>query len=149
MLTITYIIVYNVNIIRTESEIITMSTNNTITKTNTTNINIRIDKDVKQEAENLFNELGLTISGAINLFFRQAIRERANPFRIKAKTDEERYNEYFTPEMVRSILDAEERMKQGNYISFTFDELLAMEDGDIPQRAIDFLNANKKAVRSV
>ena len=123
----------------------TMKTKNT-KSANTTNINIRIDKDIKQEAEVLFDELGLTISGAINLFFRQAIRERAIPFPIKAKTEEEKYNEYFNPEMVKRILKSEEQFKQGNYISFTFDELLAMEDGDIPQRALDFLEKSKKAV---
>ena len=51
--------------------------------------------------------------------------------------------------MVRSILDAEEQFKQGNYITFTMDELIAMEEGEIPQRAIDFLNTNKKAVDAI
>jgi len=124
-------------------------TKSTKTSNATTNINIRIDKDVKQEAESLFDELGITMSGAINLFFRQAIRERAIPFYIKAKTDEEKYNEYFTPEMVKSIIEAEESIKRGNSITFTIDELLAMEDGDIPQRAKAFLKTNKKAVSSV
>jgi len=42
-----------------------------------TNVTIRIDDNVKKEAETLFDELGLSISGAINIFFRQAIREQA------------------------------------------------------------------------
>ena len=55
-------------------------------------INIRIDEDVKHDAEILFEKLGLNMSSAINVFFRQAIREQAIPFQIKAKTDEEKYH---------------------------------------------------------
>ena len=51
-----------------------------------TNITFRIDEDVKRDAEILFENLGFTISGAINVFFRQAIREQAIPFKIKAVT---------------------------------------------------------------
>ena len=47
-------------------------------------INIRIDDEVKKQAEDLFNRLGLTMAGAFNIFIRQAIREQAIPFRIEA-----------------------------------------------------------------
>jgi len=49
-----------------------------------TNITIRIDEGIKKEAEILFDKLGLSMSGAINVFFRQAIREQAIPFQIHA-----------------------------------------------------------------
>ena len=109
-------------------------------------MNIRIDAGVKQEAETLFDKLGFSMSGAINVFFRQAIREQAIPFEIKAKTPEEEYDEYFTPDVVKSILESAEHFKRGEYITFTLDELIAMETGQIPQRAIDFLETHKKAV---
>jgi DNA-damage-inducible protein J len=48
-----------------------------------TNITVRIDDDVKRDAETLFGKLGLTVSGAINVFFRQAIREQAIPFQVR------------------------------------------------------------------
>ena len=48
----------------------------------TTNITIRIDKDIKQEADILFAELGLTFNTAINVFLRQSIREGRIPFMI-------------------------------------------------------------------
>ena len=111
-----------------------------------TSITIRIEDEIKREAETLFDKLGFSISGAINVFFRQAIRQQAIPFEIKAKTKEEEYNDYFTPDVVKCILESAERMKRGECITFTMDELLAMEDGDIPQRAIDFLESHKKAV---
>ena len=48
----------------------------------TTNINIRVDKKLKKDAENLFNELGITMSSAINMFLKTAIREEGIPFRV-------------------------------------------------------------------
>ena len=47
----------------------------------TANLNIRVDKQVKADAEKLFAEMGLTMTAAIGLFLRQAIRENGLPFR--------------------------------------------------------------------
>lgn len=48
-----------------------------------TNINVRLEENVKAEAEKVFDELGLSMSAAINVFLRQAIRERGIPFEVK------------------------------------------------------------------
>lgn len=37
---------------------------------NSTNLNIRIDKDIKEMSEKLFEELGLNMTTAINMFLR-------------------------------------------------------------------------------
>lgn len=49
----------------------------------TTNLNIRIDRDVKEQAEELFNELGLNMTSAVNIFLRTSIREHGIPFELK------------------------------------------------------------------
>lgn len=49
----------------------------------TTNLNIRIDKDIKDQAEEIFNELGLNMTTAVNMFLRTAIREHGIPFELK------------------------------------------------------------------
>lgn len=49
----------------------------------TTNLNIRTDKAVKDQAEMIFNELGLNLSTAVNMFLRTAIREHGIPFSLK------------------------------------------------------------------
>ena len=49
----------------------------------TTNLNIRTDKDIKDQAEAIFNELGLNMTTAINMFLRTAIREHGIPFDLK------------------------------------------------------------------
>ena len=49
----------------------------------TTNLNIRTDKEIKDQAEQIFNELGLTMTTAINIFLRTAVREHGIPFELK------------------------------------------------------------------
>ncbi len=49
----------------------------------TSNLNIRMDKDIKEQADQLFNELGLTMTAAVNLFLRASIREQGIPFSLK------------------------------------------------------------------
>ena len=49
----------------------------------TTNLNIRIDKDIKDQAEGIFNELGINMTTAVNIFLRTAIREHGIPFELK------------------------------------------------------------------
>ena len=48
-----------------------------------TNLNIRTDKDIKDQAEEIFNELGLNMTTAVNMFLRTAIREHGIPFELK------------------------------------------------------------------
>lgn len=50
---------------------------------NQTNLNIRTDADVKVNAEKLFEQLGLNMSTAVNIFLRQAIRQGGLPFEVK------------------------------------------------------------------
>ena len=50
----------------------------------TTNINIRMDKTLKEQAEKLLSEFGMNMTTAFNIFLRQTVRDRAIPFQIKA-----------------------------------------------------------------
>jgi len=49
---------------------------------NTTNVSIRMDKDLKREADFLFAELGMSMSTAFNIFVKQVVREGGIPFMI-------------------------------------------------------------------
>lgn len=49
----------------------------------TTNINVRVDSELKSEAENLFSDIGLTMSSAITLFLRAAVNSDGIPFSLK------------------------------------------------------------------
>lgn len=48
-------------------------------------ITIRVDKDLKERAENLFIRLGMNMSTALNVFLRKAVNEDAIPFAISTK----------------------------------------------------------------
>jgi len=48
----------------------------------TTNISIRMDSDLKAQADALFGELGMNLSTAFNIFVRQSLRDGGIPFEI-------------------------------------------------------------------
>lgn len=48
----------------------------------TTNITIRIDENLKKQAEELFYDFGLNMTTAYTMFLKQAIREQRIPFSI-------------------------------------------------------------------
>ncbi|MDR3138950.1 MAG: type II toxin-antitoxin system RelB/DinJ family antitoxin [Treponema sp.] len=50
-------------------------------------VNIRIDDALKEEADSLFEELGMNMSTAFTIFIRQALRQRGIPFVITAEPE--------------------------------------------------------------
>ncbi len=50
---------------------------------NTTNLNVRVDEKLKREAEDLFSELGLNMSTALNMFLRYSVRYGGIPFELR------------------------------------------------------------------
>jgi DNA-damage-inducible protein J len=52
-----------------------------------TNLNIKIDRELKNKADKLFNEMGMNLTTAVNVFVRQAVLERAIPFKISRGTE--------------------------------------------------------------
>jgi DNA-damage-inducible protein J len=50
-------------------------------------ISARIDPKLKHSAEKVFNELGLTITQAITLFYKQVELERGLPFAVRVPND--------------------------------------------------------------
>ena len=49
----------------------------------TANINVRIDPEVKSNAERVFSSFGITVTDAINIFLHKAIMEGGLPFDMK------------------------------------------------------------------
>ena len=48
----------------------------------TINLSIRMDRELKEQAENLFSELGMNMTTALNIFVRQSVRQGKIPFEI-------------------------------------------------------------------
>ena len=53
---------------------------------NTAILSVRIGPELKAQAENLFSDFGMTLTTAITVFLRQAVRENRIPFEIKRDT---------------------------------------------------------------
>jgi DNA-damage-inducible protein J len=50
--------------------------------TDTVNLSIRMERDLKEQAEHLFSELGMNMTTALNIFVRQSVRQGKIPFEI-------------------------------------------------------------------
>ena len=87
-----------------------------------TNINIRVDEEVKKQFEELVSGFGLTVTTAFNVFAKAVIRERKIPFEIIA--DDGFYNPYNQEMLKKSI----EQSNRGDVVIKTMEELEAMAD---------------------
>ena len=81
----------------------------------TVNISIKIDEETKKEAQKLFKDLGLSLSTAINIFLKQAIREKGIPFYINSLPK--------NSELVQAFEEAKQIKKNpSNYKSYSSPE---------------------------
>ena len=87
-------------------------------KATTSNISIRMDSNLKAAAEALYEELGMNISTAFNIFVRQSLRERGIPFKITEGSPNK--------ETVSAMLEAERIAKDSTIDGYkNVDELFA------------------------
>ena len=49
-------------------------------------MNIRMDKDVKEQAQRIFSQLGMDMTTAVNVFLLQVIRSNGLPFELRLDT---------------------------------------------------------------
>ena len=89
----------------------------------TTNLNIRMDKDLKETAEVVFKEMGMSLTTAFNIFVRQTLRQGKIPFDI--------YSDLFYSESNMKVLRASVKdINAGiGIVSKTIEELEVMENG--------------------
>lgn len=87
---------------------------------NNTTMTIRTDKEIKQQAQMIFSELGMDMSTAINVFLRQAVNHRGFPFELtldipnettkkamlNAENNIDTYGPYDSVEALMEALDA-------------------------------------------
>ena len=84
----------------------------------TINVTIRLDREVKEQAERMFNDFGMNLSTAFNIFARQSLRQGRIPFEI--------YDPFYSvrnqKELNRRIVDIEAGK------NLTTHELIEVED---------------------
>ena len=69
-----------------------------------TNINIRIDEELKKQFEKFCEDTGMTMTTAFNIFVKKAVKEQRIPFEITADPF---YNSANMERLRKSINDAE------------------------------------------
>jgi len=89
----------------------------------TTNVNIRIDKELKERAELFFNELGLSMSSAFNIFIRQSLRQGKIPFELSIVVDP-----FYSVTNMSILRKSIQEANEGKFVIKTLDELRAMEE---------------------
>jgi DNA-damage-inducible protein J len=84
------------------------------------NVTIRMDKNIKEQADNMFNSFGMNLSTAVNVFIRQSLRLGRIPFGISDPF----YSEKNQTRLIESITQYE----NGKMTVKTMEELEAMEN---------------------
>ncbi|MCL2002608.1 MAG: type II toxin-antitoxin system RelB/DinJ family antitoxin [Oscillospiraceae bacterium] len=88
----------------------------------TINVTIRLDREIKEQAESMFNDFGMNLSTAFNIFARQSLRQGRIPFEIYDPF----YSEKNQAELSRRIKEVESG--RANFVIKTMEELEAMAD---------------------
>lgn len=83
-----------------------------------TNINIRMDEDLKKAAESLFSDLGLNMTTAVNIFVRQSLRQGGIPFEITTQTDP-----FYNPSNIKRLKESIQQMEQGKTVRKSMNDL--------------------------
>ena len=83
--------------------------------------NIRIDKNVKEQADKLYKSMGLSISSAINLFLKQSIIQGKLPItEVSAEP-------HYADELRQALLEYEQAKKDGTLHTYESTEELFAE----------------------
>jgi DNA-damage-inducible protein J len=86
-------------------------------------INLTIDDEIKEQADSLFTELGMSFSTAINIFVKQTLRQRGIPFSITVTTDP-----FYNPANMERLAHSIRQMERGEVVKKTIEELEKMEN---------------------
>ena len=82
------------------------------------NLNIRVDDTLKQQAELIFSDIGISLSAATTIFLKQVVRCNGIPFELRA-------DPFYSAENQERRLAAKIRMEHGDG---TIHELIEAED---------------------
>lgn len=82
------------------------------------NLNIRVDDTLKQQAELIFSDLGISLSAATTMFLKQVVRYNGIPFELRA-------DPFYSAENQNRLLISKERMEKSGG---TIHELIEVDD---------------------
>jgi len=95
---------------------------------NAVNMSFRVDKDLKKQADELFKNLGMNTSVALNMFLTQSVRQQALPFlpdmcvRVPSKDLQEALQE------LKDVESGKKNIKGYHNVRQMFEDILNEED---------------------
>ena len=92
---------------------------------NTTNLNVRVDAELKQESDILFKKLGLNMSTAINMFLTKCVKTSSIPFKIEEPTPSKELKKALKE--VNYIMEHPEEYKAYHDVDKMFEDILNEE----------------------
>ena len=81
----------------------------------TTLVQVRVEKELKDKADKLFNELGLDTTTAIRIFLKSAINNQGLPFKVQTKAQKEA-QAFYSPENIAMLKKSYAEIKQGKAV---------------------------------
>ncbi len=79
-------------------------------------ISLRVDDDVKRNAEETLDEIGLSMSSAINIFLKTVAREKRIPFELSADPFYSPRNIHYLEEIMRDVKEGKANFKEHELI---------------------------------
>ena len=86
---------------------------------NSVKLQVRMERSLKEEVEEIFAEMGLDTTTAVRMFFTKVARTRSIPFLLKAEPE-------FTPEQETRILEAWDQTKDPANLSGPYTDVAEM-----------------------
>ena len=84
-------------------------------------VNFRIDEETKKEMEKVCDELGMTVTTALNIFIKKMTREKRIPFDVSI-------DPFYSKSNMKVIDESIEQLKEGKVVIKTMKELEEMEN---------------------
>ena len=84
-------------------------------------ITIRVDKNIKEQAEQIFENIGLNTTTAFTLFMKSVIREGEIPFKLKV-------DPFFCESNMNSLKLSIKQLEDGQSVTKTLEELKELEN---------------------
>ena len=84
----------------------------------TANVFTRVDPEIKEQAENILNQLGIPMSNAVGMFLRQVVLQKGIPFEMKLPAAKPlNYNQLSKVELEAALQEGYDDIINGRVVS--------------------------------
>ena len=88
-----------------------------------TTVSLRFDDEMKRQLDEMCDEMGMNLTTFFMIYAKKALRDRRIPFDVTAPLDP-----FYSDSNMEQLRKANQQIRNGQVITKTMDELLAMEE---------------------